>query len=264
MSRNILQGLVGAWCPSLGPSGYTLLDRSGRGNHGTLTNTTASAWAGTSAGWGLKLNGSNNYASAIRGNYALANEYTIAAWIYRTTTPSTGIECVLNNYYVTSSPNVSGFDLRMYTDAGVQKIGLVGSNGSAAETGSDLNYTWTLNQWTHIAFVRRAGAGRFYANGVDVSAATIPNDVTTYGTFKTLQIGRFGSFNSPSDLGRYLNATVGDITIHARGLGAAEISAAYILGPGGLGRLLTQRAQRRVFRTAQGNRRRRLICGAEC
>ena len=32
------RGCVGAWCPSLGPTGLTLRDWSGFGNHGTLTN----------------------------------------------------------------------------------------------------------------------------------------------------------------------------------------------------------------------------------
>ena len=61
MSRNILTGLVGAWCPSLGPSGYTLLDRSGRGNHGTLTNMDAgSDWLGMPGGWALDFDGTND------------------------------------------------------------------------------------------------------------------------------------------------------------------------------------------------------------
>ena len=37
-SNPINQGLVGAWCPSLGPSGSRLLDKSGNANHGVLTN----------------------------------------------------------------------------------------------------------------------------------------------------------------------------------------------------------------------------------
>jgi len=32
------QGLIGAWCPGLGPSGLKLFDHSGRGHTGTLTN----------------------------------------------------------------------------------------------------------------------------------------------------------------------------------------------------------------------------------
>jgi SSS family solute:Na+ symporter len=35
---SLRQGLVGAWCPSLGASGLSLIDRSGRNARGTLTN----------------------------------------------------------------------------------------------------------------------------------------------------------------------------------------------------------------------------------
>ena len=45
------RGLVGAWCPSLGATGFRLLDRSGRNNHGTLTNMASTAWT-TSGGKG--------------------------------------------------------------------------------------------------------------------------------------------------------------------------------------------------------------------
>jgi hypothetical protein len=83
MSRNILQGLIGAWCPTLGPSGYTLLDRSRRGQHGTLTNMDAgSDWVGTSGGWALDFDGTNDYVTF--GNPPGLNtaiNLTVSAWL---------------------------------------------------------------------------------------------------------------------------------------------------------------------------------------
>ena len=38
------RGCVGAWAPCLGPTGLTLLDWSGRGNHGTASTTAAAIW----------------------------------------------------------------------------------------------------------------------------------------------------------------------------------------------------------------------------
>jgi hypothetical protein len=85
MSRNILQGLIGAWCPSLGPSGYTLLDRSGRGNHGQLQNMDAgSDWVGTAGGWASDFDGTNDYVSLP--SFSIANELTISAWFYARST----------------------------------------------------------------------------------------------------------------------------------------------------------------------------------
>ena len=79
MSRNLLTGLVGAWCPSLGPSGYTLLDRSGRGNHGTLTNMdAASDWVGTPGGWALDYDGTNDYVQLDANNKFISTPLTLS------------------------------------------------------------------------------------------------------------------------------------------------------------------------------------------
>ena len=48
------KGCVGLWMPSLGPTGLTLRDISGYGNHGTLTNMDpATDWVMTEKGWAL-------------------------------------------------------------------------------------------------------------------------------------------------------------------------------------------------------------------
>ena len=55
-------GLVGAWMPSLGPSGSTLMDISGRGNHGTLTNMDpATDWVPGPNGYALDFDGTNDF-----------------------------------------------------------------------------------------------------------------------------------------------------------------------------------------------------------
>lgn len=81
---SLRQGLVGAWCPSLGPSGYTLLDRSGCGGNATLTNMDAgTAWQARQDGWWLGFDGVNDVATA--GNYTKANvgtgPYTVSFFV---------------------------------------------------------------------------------------------------------------------------------------------------------------------------------------
>ena len=50
--------LDGLWVPTLGPTGLTLRDVSGHGNHGTLTNMDpATDWQVGPRGWGLELDG---------------------------------------------------------------------------------------------------------------------------------------------------------------------------------------------------------------
>jgi hypothetical protein len=61
---SLRQGLVGAWCPSLGASGLSLLDRSGRGNHGTLTNMGGQDnWRASGSGVALNLDSTNDFAA---------------------------------------------------------------------------------------------------------------------------------------------------------------------------------------------------------
>lgn len=55
-------GLVGCWVPQMGPTGNRLLDLSGYGNHGTLTNMDpATDWVPGPNGWALDFDGSDDY-----------------------------------------------------------------------------------------------------------------------------------------------------------------------------------------------------------
>ena len=79
---SLRQGLLGAWCPSLGATGYRLLDRSGRGNHGTLTNMDAGTdWVGGPRGPVLDFDGANDHVSIGNIQTEIANGYTLSAWI---------------------------------------------------------------------------------------------------------------------------------------------------------------------------------------
>ncbi len=56
------KGLRGSWCPFLGPTGLTLYDWSGYGNHGGIVNIAAvNAWTATRKGWAVVYDGSDSY-----------------------------------------------------------------------------------------------------------------------------------------------------------------------------------------------------------
>ncbi len=62
-------GLVGAWFPSLGPTGLTLRDIGGYDNHGTLTlMDPATDWVTTERGWALDFDGVNGIVSIPHSN----------------------------------------------------------------------------------------------------------------------------------------------------------------------------------------------------
>ena len=238
MSRNILQGLVGAWCPSLGPSGYTLLDRSGRGNHGTLTNMdAASDWVGTPGGWALDYDGTNDYVQLDANNKFISTPLTLSGWI--NTTVSGGDT---QNGIIASCETAGGnanWAVTVNFLGGANKLNFWQTAG-----GSSLNSVTSVNTgvWIFWAVTRSAATTQIYINGrEDASVAT--GTPQTAGTQITA-IGRFGGFN-----GYHTPMQHGDIGIWHRTLQAPEIAVLYQTGMAGLGRLLTQRAQRRVFRT---------------
>jgi hypothetical protein len=231
MSRNILTGLVGAWCPSLGPSGYTLLDRSGRGNHGTLTNMDAATdWVGTPGGWALDFDGTNDYVLAgLNLNLLPIVSFSCFA-IIRNASSSFAIFGNDNNKW--------GRVIRGSTTATTATFQILNTTGISALSGSV-----PLNTLFHLHVFWSTASMKLAINGKIVSTAS--GEAAIYDDATVINLARSG----PSGLTLLLDGQLGDIAIHNRQLSSGEIAALYTLGRGGLGRLLTQRTQRRVFRT---------------
>jgi len=86
---SLRQGLVGAWCPSLGASGLSLIDRSGRGSRGTLVAPSSNTWTASGSGVALAFDGSTQYAS-LPFSATFGASATLAMWVKRDSeTPST-------------------------------------------------------------------------------------------------------------------------------------------------------------------------------
>lgn len=83
------KGLVGLWAPSLGPTGLTLRDISGYGNHGTLTN-----FADIGAAWRLGDPRSGGYGLQFEGD--LRDEFILLE-----RTISVSVFTLLANVYIT-------------------------------------------------------------------------------------------------------------------------------------------------------------------
>jgi len=110
---SLRQGLVGAWCPSLGPSGNTLIDRSGYGNHGTLTNMDAGTdWVGSRYGWALDYDGVDD--RVVTSRSVMASQFTISAWVLRTRTSSLGYQRIFGQASFVFEFASLGSDLFVY------------------------------------------------------------------------------------------------------------------------------------------------------
>lgn len=238
------RGLVGALCPSLGATGFRLLDRSGRNNHGTLTNMASTAWV-TSGGKGaLSFDGSNDHvllSGASAGTIpaslrvgATGNAGTWSIWVYRTATGGAAYfgENLFYCFSFTSTgatTGVWGFDVSI--------SGLV------------------LNRWDLIT-TTFDGTGRVtgFVNGVQNATAT-GTSAANYSSAFNLAIG--GRLATSS----YLTGQIDDFRIYSRALTAPEIRQLYI-GGRGFG-LLPERPRRRGTAAAAAfNRRRRVLLTA--
>jgi len=202
--------IVGAWCPSLGATGLTVRDHSGRGNHGTLTNMSlSSAWASPA---GLTLDGTDDEINIGRPlNTAVG---TVSRW-FRTTDTSA--------------------HTRLFTDtAGYFYVDLQ-SSGSVRATLYDVGYkrvavsaTDVTDGLWHLVVMRWDSTNMTLQVDGDalgsVAAGAINSGVSGYD----FVVGGAGAAASHTAM------DVDDIRIWQRDILASEITQSYRLGPGGI------------------------------
>jgi len=89
---SLRQGLVGAWCPSLGIGGATVADRSGYNRHGTLANP---SYVASGTGSAILFGGSASQSSmAASPATVFGSSATFSVWVKRrTATPTLDPEC---------------------------------------------------------------------------------------------------------------------------------------------------------------------------
>ena len=140
---SLRQGLVGAWCPSLGATGYRLLDRSGYGNHGTLTNMDAGTdWVGGPRGTTLDFDGSND--SVIMDYiFPTLTKLTVSAWV-RMSAGQAKLNGIIASSNGTSEPSWTFFVLGSFGNRPAFKV-----SGNWTNIGSGRSIV--NEKWHHLA-----------------------------------------------------------------------------------------------------------------
>ena len=208
-------GLVGVWCPSLGTTAGTLLDRSGRNNHGTLTNMDpATDWVQSGGRGALDFDGSNDEVTTPAMMPAVAAR-SMSAWVL---TRTTGTQWFFGSGFNAAS---AAFIVGIQDAAwGVTQYGaFVGSTAAAA------------NVWAHIAVVNAGTQWTIYANGI-AATGTMTTTLAAYPVF----LGSYGG-------GGYWNGQIDDVAIWNRSLTPPEIRQLYTQGRGGW----LQQTRRRTY-----------------
>lgn len=199
---SLRQGLVGAWCPSLGASGLTLIDRSGRNNHGTLTNMAGQDnWRASGSGLSLNFDGTNDRVTTALVPTTSRN-ISYSTWVYpRRLNAYQGI-------FSTFTSNSQSFEL--FVDATGSRFVVVNFANSTFTVPA------TVNAWQHLAVSINGTAAVSYLNGAAVASATIAAPGASTSAFV---IGQRSSGATPYPY----NGLIDDLRLLNRTLTAPEV-----------------------------------------
>jgi hypothetical protein len=204
---SLREGLVGAWCPSLGATGNTLLDRSGRNNHGTLTNMGGQDnWRAAGSGTALTLDGTDDYVStSLLGP---TGNRSVSLWFSTTKSLSTGQLQLLIGWGPASTGQQ--FSVLVGTVAGL------GTNGfGVTQYGDSIGFGNNADgKIRHGAVVNNGSVYTVYLDGVERGQKTM----TTNATSGSVVIGK-----NPNSAADYFLGSIEDIRIYNRALTPSEI-----------------------------------------
>jgi len=232
--------LVGWWCPSLDATGAILLDRSGRNNHGTLTNMDpATDWVVSGGKGALDFDGLNDRVTTTLVSTTMSTGFTVNFWLKARNTGG----MILGN----SSNNVTHIRLFGTTTATSLRVAV------GTYTFDLVASTRNTEDWSVITVVGLGTTVAWYYNGLLVQSAT--NAAASSGGMNVNTIGT----GAASPL--FFDGQLDDIRIYNRALTAGEVRQLYQIGRGNMP---LRRRRRYTEQAAGGNRRRRVLLGAEC
>ena len=177
-------GLVFAGMTSLGPTGGTLRDISGRNNHGTLTNMDpASDWILSDGRWTLDFDGTDDYISL--GVAPISDDFTYSYWrnwqpvaasssAALGTTDSEASRSNIRERYVGANYTIIYVSLSDYSNI----------NWNYSSTGAK------FFGWHHFTVTRSGSSFHLWLDGVDEGERT---SAVTFDWSHALRIGAQGS-----------------------------------------------------------------------
>jgi len=233
-------GVVGAWCPSLGPTGDRLHNLSRYNNWGTLTNTTASTvWSVSSGQYALALDGVNDVVDCgdvLNSTFVgTAARFSISAWINMSTSQN---QFVASKIETTPIANRQWF-LRAWNDG--LDFGWYGALDTSLFRVIRHARTFTTSGWVQVgldfdATVSNADLkARLYIDGSQV-ATTIPftsgSPVSIQAGTARLAIG--GGVTAGGTVSGVFAGSLDDVVIYNRLRTPNEWREAFLLGRGGM------------------------------
>jgi hypothetical protein len=235
----LLDGLLHCYTPSLGPTGYRLIDRGPRRINGTTTTVTPSNWRATGAArnsrWSLSVSGTQSFADC--GTVPAVSRRSLSVW-FRTA----------------ENLNGSGVLLRTLCQGGVSAVGQsftvgIGSGNTVAQAvgatylfvsqnGGAASVAGYNDDWWHHVIVRHIDSTwDMVIDGRRVSLSHVNMGTTPAAgpmTIGTLTDGTQG-----------WNGWIGEYAFWDRWLTESESNEIFRRGDGAIGRALTGQSGRR-------------------
>jgi hypothetical protein len=239
------QNIVGRWVPSAGATSFRLLDRSGRGNHGTLTDITATAWQPSGGKVALIFVNPSN--AILTNPVPLGTVHTSSAWLFNGDA---------------ASFNFQGFNGDNDTVGNLCSLSFIATGAASNLVTFGYSYLTTAvtvsvpnvhQRWVHAVTVRSGQFVEFYLNGSFVGSGT----GVGMGAFSPDRIGQRSASVS-------YRGSFDDYTLFNIAMTAAEVREIYRRGRGyGIGASphRSRRAAASAFKAYWAKRQSQLIGG---
>ena len=244
-------GVVGAWCPSLGPTGSRLHDHSRFNNWGTLTNMdNATDWVVDGGQYALDFDGSNDYVTIPDSRaFFSGQQLSVSCWVKRNTTGVT-YELV-NKWLSTQTSNEDGYLFRWFND---NKLRFSIANGGTNYGQFQATTANTSIEWNHVAVVHEfgtTGKTALYLNGTAIAASWTSGGTQVPDSDATNSPINFGTLRYQGGPFNFLAGQLDDVQIRSRIMTANEVRDLYLLGRGGMFER-RRRSRRRAIEQAAG------------
>lgn len=217
--QTLRDGLIAAWCPALGESGYLMRDRSAFRRNATLTGMGGQvAWSATPKGRAIQFDGTNDYADASMRD-GLSGDFTFACWAKPEAI--SGIHSMMVSHVTSGYTN---FYVLFFINSSGKIICQLFNGTQNPEIGAASSFTVSAGQWFHAVLTRTNKAMRIVVDGVERATGTDnTNSVPTYTNFF---LGGQAGFS------RWFNGQMADARVWSRAITDSEVKILYAGGPG--------------------------------
>jgi hypothetical protein len=246
------RGCIGAWAPCLGPTGLSLRDWSGFGNHGVLTS--GPTFAASQCRYALNLDGVND---SVVCRAITLNNFSVSIWVRHT--GANANSDAISNRIGGAGGTAPGVIIGAAGASGQWWYFVDSGSAYMARYASVRTSLFANSIWYHHAMSWNQVSAELtvYLNGVNITSSLTAIGSGSVGSVSSSQALTIGARPVLTD--RTLSGELDDIMIHNRVVSANEVKL--LASRRGIAYEMATR-RRSVTVGATFNRRRRLLIGA--